>query len=351
MNIREIASRAKVSVATVSRIINRVPTVDPVLSKRVRRVIHEAGYHPNPHARALASGRTRTVGLIVSEIRGGNPFVTELIQHFEECASRNGYGMLVSFATQSFDSQRIAESLRRVREHRVDAVAIMTFGMEELLLDRLEVKNTPLVFVDVGPAVPRVSNISIDYMTGIRQAVQHLVALGHRKIAYLTGELRLSTLRERRNAFVKCITELGLRQDSKLIIEEEHSMQGGKRAIAGLLRTEKRVSAVMCCNDAAAIGAIHQIVESGLRVPEDISVVGFDDIPLAQFTTPPLTTVRLSQEELARLAFNALLADLERKKPIENGVRYPLQTQLIIRNSTALVSRGRSHRNGMRNGA
>ncbi len=344
MNIREIASRAKVSVATVSRIINRVPTVDPVLSKRVRRIIHEAGYHPNPHARALASGRTRTVGLIVSEIRGGNPFVTELIQHFEECASNNGYGMLVSFATQSFDSQRIADSLRRVREHRVDAVAIMTFGMEELLLDRLEVKNTPLVFVDVGPSLPRVSNIRIDYMAGIRQAVQHLVALGHRRIAYLTGELRLSTLRARRAAFLSCIAELGLQQDAKLLVAEEHSMQGGKKAMAALLRNGKRVSAVMCCNDATAIGAIHQIVEAGLSVPEDISVVGFDDIPLAQFTTPPLTTVRCSQEELARLAFNALLADLDRKKPTEQGVEYPLETQLIIRNSTALAASSKSRR-------
>jgi LacI family transcriptional regulator len=103
----------------------------------------------------------------------------------------------------------------------------------------------------------------------------------------------------------------------------------------------------MCCNDASAIGAIHQIVETGLRVPEDISVVGFDDIPLAQFTTPPLTTVRLSQEEMARLAFNALLTDLERKKPTEHGVNYPLQTQLIIRNSTALVSRGGTRRNAI----
>lgn len=346
MNIREIANRAKVSVATVSRIINRVPTVDPVLSKRVKKIIHESGYHPNPHARALASGRTRTVGLIVSEIKGGNPFVTELIQHFEECASRNGYGMLVSFATQSFDSQRIAECLRRVREHRVDAVAIMTFGMEELLLDRLEVKNTPLVFVDVGPQLPRVSNIRIDYRAGIRQAVQHLVALGHRRIAYFTGELRLSTLRARREAFLKSVAELGLRQDSKLLIEEEHSMQGGKNAASKLLRVDKRVSAVMCCNDATAIGAMHQVLETGLRVPEDISVVGFDDIPLAQFTTPPLTTVRCSQEELAQLAFNALLADLDRKKPIEHGVEYPLGTQLIIRNSTALISSGKNRRKG-----
>jgi len=172
MDLREIARRARVSTATASRAINRVPTVDPQLSRRVWKVVDELGYYPNTQARALVSGRSRIFGLIVSEIT--NPFFPEIVQAFEKIAVEHGYEILLTSTVH--DPRLMASSVRRMIERRVDGVAVMTFGMEELLLEDLKSRRVPLVFIDVGPALPRISNIRIDYLNGIRQAVQHLAA-------------------------------------------------------------------------------------------------------------------------------------------------------------------------------
>src|SRR5712664_2167480 len=209
MDIREIAKRAKVSTATVSRTINRVPSVDPQLAKRVWKVVEELGYYPNTQARALVSGKSRIFGLIVSEIT--NPFFPEIIHVFEETALQHNYEILVTSTVH--DPERMKTSVRRMLEHRVEGVAVMTFGMEESLLDDLKLRNVPLVFVDVGPPRPRVSNIRIDYLHGIRQAVQHLAALRHEKIAFITGPLRIKSAEARQQPFVRSMTEIGLEVD------------------------------------------------------------------------------------------------------------------------------------------
>jgi DNA-binding LacI/PurR family transcriptional regulator len=157
MNIREIAKRAKVSTATVSRTINRIPTVDPRLAKRVLKVIEELGYRPNIQARALVSGRSHILGLVVSEIT--NPFFPEIVQAFENIAVEHGYDILL--VSTVHDPKRMDISVQRMTERRVDGVAVMTFGMEELLLEDREFTDVPLVFVDVGPKRPLVSNIRI----------------------------------------------------------------------------------------------------------------------------------------------------------------------------------------------
>src|SRR3979409_1547499 len=194
MDIREIARRAKVSTATVSRTLNHTPTVRPQLAKRVWKVVDELGYFPSTQARALVSGRSRIFGLIVSEIT--NPFFPEIVHVFEDIAVQHNYEILVTSTIH--DPERMKTSVRRMLEHRVEGVAVMTFGMEESLLDDLKLRNVPLVFVDVGPPRPRVSNIRIDYVHGIRQAVQHLVALRHERIGFITGPLRLKSAVARR---------------------------------------------------------------------------------------------------------------------------------------------------------
>src|SRR5499433_2719195 len=155
MDIREIARRAKVSTATVSRAINRVPTVDPQLAKRVWKIVEELGYYPNTQARALVLGRSRIFGLIVSEIT--NPFFPEIVQAFEDIAVQHHYEILLTSTAN--DPKRMEESVRRMIERRVDLIAVMTFGMEEELLENLRLRDLPLVFVDVGPARAHVSNI------------------------------------------------------------------------------------------------------------------------------------------------------------------------------------------------
>jgi LacI family transcriptional regulator len=334
MDIREIAKRARVSTATVSRTINRVPTVNAQLAKRVWSVIEELGYYPNTQARALVSGRSRIFGLIVSEMT--NPFFPEIMQVFETIAVQHQYEILLT--STGNDPKRMESSVRRMIERRVEGVAIMTFGMEELLLEDLKSRQVPLVFVDVGPPRPRVSNIRIDYLHGIRQAVQHLAALRHEKIAFITGPLRLKSAIARQQAFLRSMQEIGLESDPALIVEGDHTMEGGMAACIRLLAGPVRPTAVLCSNDMTAIGVMRESHDAGLSIPDDLSVVGFDDIRLAQFVLPPLTTVQMSQSELARLAFNALLAEVGRETPAPNGTEYQLKTTLVLRESTSLLS-------------
>jgi LacI family transcriptional regulator len=341
MDIREIARRAKVSTATVSRTINSVPTVDRQLSKRVWKVIEELGYYPNTQARALVSGRSRIFGLIVSEIT--NPFFPEIIQAFEDIAVQHNYEILIT--STGHDPKRMEMSVRRMLERRVDGVAIMTFGMEEALLGDLQLRNVPLAFVDVGPARPRVSNIRIDYLNGIRQAVQHLAALRHARIAFITGPLQLKSAVARRDAFVESMQEFGLAVSPQMIVEGDHTTEGGMKALDHLLEHKDKPTAVICSNDMTAIGVMRKSYEKGIRIPDDLSLIGFDNIRLAQFVLPPLTTVQMSQTELARMAFHALLTEVQRETPSPNGTEYLLKTDLVLRNSTgtprAIVPRRR----------
>ncbi len=336
MNIHEVARRAKVSIATVSRTINSVPTVTPELSRRVWKVIDELGYYPNTQARSLVSGRSRIFGLIVSEIT--NPFFPEIVQSFEDIAVRHNYEILTT--TTIHDPKRMTLAVRRMIERRVDGVAVLTFGMEDELFDDLKSRKVPLVFVDVGPPLPRISNIRIDYRNGIRQAVQHLAALRHTRIAFISGPLALKTAAARRQAFIESIREIGLSQSLRHLIEGNHTMEGGRAALKEILNLRNRPTAVICSNDMTAIGVMRQSYEEGIEIPHDLSVIGFDDIHLSQFVTPPLTTIRMSQTEISHLAFNALLNEVQRETPSSTGTEYVLHTSLVLRDSTALVKAG-----------
>jgi len=334
MDIREIAKRAKVSTATVSRTINRVPSVDPLLAKRVWKVVEELGYFPNTQARALVSGKSRIFGLIISEIT--NPFFPEIVQVFERIAVENHYEILLT--STGNDPKRVQDAVRRMIERRVEGVAVMTFGMEEGLLEDLKLRNVPLVFADVGLARPRVSNIRIDYLHGIRQAVQHLAALRHQRIAFISGPLHIKSSEARQQAFVRSMLEIGLEVDQELVVEGTHTIEGGIEAFGKLLRQATRPTAVLCSNDMTALGVMRKSFEDGISIPKDLSVIGYDDIHLAQFVLPALTTVRMSQAELARLAFEALRAETQRVTPSPMGTEYLLTTELVLRESTGLVS-------------
>jgi LacI family transcriptional regulator len=333
LDIRDIARRAKVSTATVSRTVNGAGTVSPHLAKRVWKVVEEVGYYPDTHARALVSGRSRVFGLIVSEIT--NPFFPEIVQVFENIAVENGYEILLSSTVH--DPERMKLAVRRMIQRRVEGVAVMTFGMEESLLGDLKLRNIPIVVVDVGPQLPRVSNIKVDYQHGMRQAVQHLAALRHKQVAFISGPVTLKSAAARQSAFVKSMEEIGLQVLPELLIEGDHTLEGGMTAMEQLARRVQRPTAIICSNDMTAIGVMGRSYEEGIRIPQDLSVVGFDDIRLARFVIPPLTSIQMSQSELARLAFHALLTDSRRERPASQGSQYPLQTSLILRDSTALA--------------
>jgi LacI family transcriptional regulator len=330
LDIREIASRARVSTATVSRAINGVPSVASHLAKRVWKVINETGYYPDVRARSLVSGRSRTLGLIVSEIT--NPFFPEIIQVFENVAVDNNFEILV--ASTIHDSEQTRLSVRRMIERRVAGVAVITFGNEESLLQDLQLRNIPLVFVDVGPAWPRISNIRVDYHCGLREAVQHLAALRHTDIAFVSGPLDLKTARARQNAFSAALKEIRLSVRPEYMVQGDHTMEGGMAVAGPLLHSNRPPTAIICSNDMTAIGVMRKARELGLQIPRDLSLIGFDDIRLARYVIPSLTTVQMPQDKLARLAFEALVADVQRKLPQTKGSEYVLQTSLVVRDST-----------------
>ncbi|WP_158941952.1 LacI family DNA-binding transcriptional regulator [Granulicella sp. S190] len=329
MDIRAVARLANVSIATVSRTINRLPTVNPKLAKRVWDVIEELDYFPNTQARSLVSGRSWILGLIVSEIT--NPFFPELIQGFEEIAIEHGYEILVS--STNHDPKRMSHCIRRMLERKVDGVAIMTFGIEEPLLEQLSQRKVPLVFIDVGPDRAGVSVLKVDYHHGIRQGVQHLAALGHRNIAFITGPKHLHSSQSRLKAFSLSLEECGITQNAAWVLEGNHTLEGGMAAMEKLLALSNTPTAVMCSNDMTAIGVLHKAYRAGVRVPDDLSVIGFDDIHIAEVTIPPLTTVQMSRFEIAKACVAALRAPLEEPK-LAHKREYEISTDLIVREST-----------------
>src|SRR5712672_1505284 len=327
MDIRTIARAANVSIATVSRTINHIPTVNPEIAKRVWEVIDQLDYFPNTQARALVSGRSKIFGLIVSEIT--NPFFPELIQGFEDIAVEHGYEILVS--STNHDHKRMSHCIRRMLERKVEGVAIMTFGIEEPLLDQLAKRNVPLVFIDIGPKRPGISLLKVDYHHGIRQGVQHLAALGHRNISFISGPKRLHSAQSRLDAFTKSLGECGIPLEPEWVIEGDHTLEGGIQAMEKLLAGKRLPTAVMCSNDMTAIGVLHKVYRAQLRVPDNLSVIGFDDIHMARVTIPPLTSIQMSRLELARAAVTALRAHVESSVPHRE---YKIDTHLVVREST-----------------
>ncbi|HWA93119.1 MAG TPA: LacI family DNA-binding transcriptional regulator [Terracidiphilus sp.] len=331
MSIRDVAERAGVSIATVSRTVNRIPTVDQDLAQRVWKAIEEVGYLPNTQARALVSGRSHMLGLIVSEIT--NPFFPEIVQEFENLAVAQGYEVLIG--STNYEPARTESLIRRMLQRNVDGVAVMTFGIEEELIQKLVEREFPLVFIDHGPNLPNIRVLKVNYAEGIRQGVQHLAALGHREIAFISGPLRLRSAVARRDAFLKSMAELGLKVPARHIIEGTHTMEGGMTAMEKLVTLPQLPTAIMCSNDMTAIGVLHELYRTTHGVPQEISVVGFDDIHLAQFMLPPLTTVQMSCKALAAAAVEALRAGIEPNYPKSSCKEWNIPTHLVVRQSTS----------------
>lgn len=330
MSIREVAKRARVSTATVSRTINNSNLVDPSTAARVMRAVEELNYYPDTHARTLVSGRSRILGLIVSDIT--NPFFPELVKGFEDLAVAEGYEILVG--STNYDCARMELCVRRMLERKVDGIAIMTSERDAPLIEQLARRRIPIAFLDVGPERKHFRNIEVNYAMGIGEAVDHLRDLGHERIAFISGPQALYSAQTRREAFLVKFGEHDRAGAGPGIIEADHTVDGGLAAMQKLLANSGVCSAVLASNDLSAIGALRAIHRAGLRVPEDISLVGFDDIHLADFTEPPLTTIRLSRVEVAKQAISWLIAEIEERE-LPEKLASPIATYLVIRQSTA----------------
>jgi DNA-binding LacI/PurR family transcriptional regulator len=330
-DIRAVAALAKVSIATVSRTVNGSPVVSEKLSKRVWQAIEQLNYFPNTHARTLVSGRSRLFGIIVENIT--NPFFPELIQSFEEIAVANGFEILVS--SSNSDPAVLTRCVRRMLERKVEGVAVLTFGEEEPVLDQLAFHDVPIVLAEFKLSDPKASTIVLDYGTGIRAAVDHLVALGHRKIGFLAGPHKLHSAITRQNNFQNAMQENKLTVQKKWIIECDHTLKGGVAGFGKLRDLTSQPTAVICSNDMTAIGVLRAAYLQGLNVPRDMSVIGLDDIDFAEFTLPPLTTIRLARADLARAAFEALRQHVEKTSNPVIRREFLVSTSLVVRGSTA----------------
>jgi LacI family transcriptional regulator len=330
-DIRAVAAAANVSIATVSRTINGSTLVSDRLNQRVWQAVRQLNYLPNTHARALVSGHSRIFGIIVENIC--NPFFSELIQGFESLAVANGYEILVG--STNGNSAVLAACARRMLERKVDGVAVMTFGEEEPVLDQLVHRGVPIVLAEFRLDDPKASTILLDYSTGIRDAIQHLAALGHRAIAFLAGPHRLHSAITRENEFRSAMQADGLALENQWVIECDHTAKGGVAGFEQLRNLASRPTAIVCSNDMTAIGVLRAAYMAGLRVPQDLSVIGLDDIDFAEFTLPPLTSIRLSRAELARAAFDALRLQAEDSRDPKTQREFLVSTSLVVRGSTA----------------
>ena len=333
MNIKEVARAARVSTATVSRTINGSEKVTAETAARVRRAIEALKFYPNTNARALGSGRSSLYGLIISDIT--NPFFPELVKSFEDVAVQHGLEVLI--ANTNYDKHRTEQCVTRMLQRKVDGVAIMTSEMDEHLIEEFSSRDIPLVFLDTGVVQKGISNIAIDYAAGVDAAVEHLRRLGHKSIAFISGPSDLTSAQVRRKAFLASMKRKGLRPAKDLVEEGNHRMDGGHNAMKRLLRKAAgaRPTAVLTSNDMSAIGAMGAILEHGLKVPDDISVIGFDDIAMSEYTQPPLTTVRLPRGQIAKLAFRALHGT--RNAATVKGAEYRIEPELVPRKSTGPV--------------
>ncbi|HEX8733915.1 MAG TPA: LacI family DNA-binding transcriptional regulator [Pyrinomonadaceae bacterium] len=329
-SIKEVAREAGVSTATVSHVINNTRYVSEEVRARVLKAIEQCRYYPNAHARSLASGRSRIIGLVISDIV--NPFFPELVKAIEAAAFEHGYDIMLS--NTNYDTERTSHYVRRFIERKIAGVAVMTSEMDKKLVDELAQREVPVVFLDVGEPGLHMNNLRVDYDEGIEQAILHLVALGHRRIAFIGGNTNLRSSRRRLEAFRKTMQQL-FPDAPELVFYGNFRIEGGQRAASEILVTqsENLPTAVVCANDLTAIGAVSEFEAAGLNVPRDISIVGFDNIAFAALTKPALTTVNLPLNELGRRAIEVLIRSVEDSE--QQGIEIRIPTNLIIRQSTA----------------
>ena len=324
--MREVAKKAGVSPATVSRVLNKTQYIAPETEQRVLEVVRQLNYYKNVHARRLATGRSDLFGLVISEI--ANPYFPEIIRGFQAAAWERGFDVLL-FNTE-YQQGRIDSVIRKLVESDVRGVAIMTSSVDKSATAELTAADVGVVFCNLGPPERLISNISIDYQSGILQAIEHVVSLGHRRAAVIAGPGNNHTAVIIKLALVKGLKERRLNPFP--VIESNYRVDSGASAVRAILSQTEIPTVIFCGSDLIAMGAMKTLEEEGVRVPEDVSVVGIDDISFAFLARPPLTTISVPRERLGVIAFEALERVLKLKR--RKGADYYVGTELVVRKST-----------------
>ncbi len=321
----DVAKRCGVATSTVSRVLSGTKFVAPETRELVMRAMQELNFHRDSHARRLARGRSDFLGLVISNIE--NPFYPGLIKAFESAALERGFEVLL--CSTNYDPARTEHVFRRMIENKSPGVAVMTSRVDPAMARRLAECGVESVFLDSdGPGL-RKSNIRLDYAKGAGEAVRYLHTLGHRRFALIAGPQDRASHANYRRAVESALKKFGLKLQ---VVEGENDAESGATAAARLLTVSDLPTAVLCSNDVTALGAMRAFFKCGLRIPDDVSVIGADDIPFAELAHPPLTTVRIPRERLGALALEMLQTMLT--KPRRLGAESVLPTELVIRGST-----------------
>ena len=328
VSIRDIARLANVSDSTVSRALRDSPLVKIETREKIHRIAEESGYRASAVARSLATRRTRTIGVVVTTI--ADPFAAETVCGIEEAAGEHGYSLFL--ANSHADPYREAKVVTSFEERRVDGVVVTSSRVGTLWAPLLAGMRVPIVLINGQHPSDNIHWVVIANAQASREATRHLIQLGHQRIAYLGDRHGYQSDTERFGGYRKALDEADLPFEPDLVVYGDGKPEGGVRAMEILLALPKPPTAVFCFNDFSAVGALRRIHASGLRVPDDISLVGFDDLNIAQYAEPPLTTVRQPKQHMGRLAVEILLKLLA-GADAEYCITVP--GELIVRESTA----------------
>ncbi len=328
MTLQEVARRARVSTATVSRVLNKGTSVKSSTRARVLKVIQELKYSPNLHAQSLAGGRSRSIGVIVSNIE--NPFFLDIYKTVEAGAHAEGYEVIM--ANTDYSSERLVTSIRLMLGRRLAGVAAIVSEMDAALIQELSGQRIPVVFYDVGTPRRNITNIRVDYRGGMAKLTSYLCSLGHRRVGYVGHHASLGPIQERVQSLRDATSKYpGLEVETAT---DADTLEGGRQAARVLLGRSPRPTALICVNDVMAVGALREVRARGLRVPEDVSVTGFDNVTLAQFAVPALTTVHIPREQIGRTICACLMRD-----DVPREQEFVVEPELVVRDSTGPAPR------------
>lgn len=325
ITIKDIAKEAKVSYATVSRALADHPGINHETKKRILKLAGDLGYTPNALAKGLVTKSTRTLGLIVSDIT--NPFFPEVAQGIEDCASRNGYQVFL--CNSNWNLQREKEYLHKLYGSRVDGIVISPVSDDISHIEDIGLK-VPIVFAAQKPKKDHCSYVVVDDFKSAVLAVEYLIKLGHRKIAYIGGLLSTSSGSGRFSGYKSAMEKHGVPLDTNYIMHGEYKQSSGYQMTRELLVNQKLPTAILAGNDFMALGIIQAVEEYGLNVPKDISVIGFDDISFASLDKIRLTTIHLPKYTIGELCVELLLDKMQNPGSEEVNHRI-LEPRLIIR--------------------
>jgi LacI family transcriptional regulator len=331
INIRQIAKLAGVSNATVSRVINGSSLVTPETTQRIQKIIQDLNFVPNRSAAHFKHGKSQIYGIIVPDLT--NPFFMEMVKNFEELLVENSLELLV--ANTDFHPSRTQRSIQRMLLRRVDGLALLTSEHEAAALESLVQNRIPVVTTDHYRTAPGISDIMVDFRNGMWQLIAHLKDLGHRYVGFIGGSEGLATSRTRRESFLDAVVKCGMSSQDGWIVPGDFKVSGGVAGMKAILEQKEIPTAVITANDLTAIGALRMVRQSGLRVPEDISVAGCDDIEMADIVYPPLTTLRISRTQYAQMLFDAL--QFSAQDLTQPGKVFALPMKLVVRESTGPV--------------